>query len=201
VIAWHRLGLRWLALLNATACAAVPVAHDDTHIRNSAPTRYKVTMVSAGIASKAPDGEPWHRKNPSELVPIFKSLATLSRISFAAEALEALLTPDTATDIPPLPIVEVRVGDALLGSTISQPTLSPKWNWPFALDLATGDHRSDSQISFIVRDSDAGAVLAKYETSVGEILGDDERRQARKSRHSTPKRSRLIGYFRLGFAD
>lgn len=94
-------------------------------------------------------------------------------IPFASEAVAALVVPETGTNIPPIPLVEVRVGGEMLGSSISRPTLTPKWNWPFALD--TRDYKSDSQISFIVRDGDGERLLAKYETSVGEILAKPDR--------------------------
>jgi hypothetical protein len=86
----------------------------------------------------------------------------------ASEAVAALVAPTTDADIPPIPLVEVRVGGEMLGSSISQPTLTPKWNWPFALD--TRDYKPDGQISFIVRDGDGEKLLGKFETSVGEIL-------------------------------
>jgi hypothetical protein len=157
-----------LPLLTAGACATAPSAPPDIQLGGSGPTRYKVTVVSASIASATPDGQPWHSEKPSNLLPLFKSLATLSRIPFASEAVAALVAPETGADVPPIPLVEVRVGGEMLGSSISRPTLTPKWNWSFALD--TRDYKYDSQISFVVRDGDGEKLLAKYETSIGEIL-------------------------------
>jgi len=63
-------------------------------------------------------------------------------------------------------LVEVRVGDETLQSGIRRTTLTPKWNWPFALN----HYKSDSQISFFVRDADGGGSLGQYPLTVGKLM-------------------------------
>jgi hypothetical protein len=47
-----------LFLLTTSGCGVTPTVQNDTGIPNSRPARYKVTAVSASIASTIPAGQP-----------------------------------------------------------------------------------------------------------------------------------------------
>jgi len=130
---------------------------------------YKVTIVAASISASRPNGQPWHTQEPGAGVKIVKSLATLSRVPLLPEVIDAFEQERRASaSVSPSPLVEVHVGKLVLDSGPIRTTLSPRWNWSFALDPQ--EYADGDPITFVVRDADGQEELGRYQTTVANLI-------------------------------
>jgi hypothetical protein len=160
------------SLVTAGACATSAPIPPATQPAEAGPTRYKVTVVSAGIEEKDPDQKPWHEQEPTRLMSTVAILAA-SWSPVAAGIVSLVASPEKGSELRPSPYVEVLFDGEKLRSGIRLMTVSPTWKWSFAVEA--NDHLFDGPITFWVRDGydedgKGERLLGKYETKVQALV-------------------------------
>jgi hypothetical protein len=74
-----------------------------------------------------------------------------------------------ATEYPPSPYVELKIGAQTFATLPAGPTLSPRWLYPFAVDI-TGMDMSEPVI-ILVRDAYDNGVISQARMTLAELIG------------------------------
>jgi hypothetical protein len=146
----------------------------------AAPTygnRYRLKVVAASINPTRPDGSAWHMKPPDRGgMMLLGILVGASFGGMAGAEMGANVGGAMAGDAkmhPPSPRAELRIGGQLFETFPVPATLSPRWDYGFALDVR--DFGPTTRVVLAVRDVDGDEVVGEKSMTLADLLGTPSR--------------------------
>jgi hypothetical protein len=130
--------------------------------------RYKITIVEAALASHRPDGSAWHVRQPDGSAMLIGGLAGVALGNPLVGLAVGGALEGGATEHPPSPYVELKIGAQTFATLPAGATLSPRWLYPFAVDI-TGMDMSEPVI-ILVRDAYDKGVISQARMPLAELI-------------------------------
>ena len=162
--------LRYVALVAVVGgCSARQHGSTATDDHGFTPGLYVLTVKSATIEQRRPDGSPWHETKPDKTMFVVGALAGLAvgQPELGASVGDALSDPG-GEPLPPSAYVRIRaLGRTLTTQSVEQ-SYSPTWNETLALD-ARALSGQESAIIWII-DSTNETLIASGSVSLTELL-------------------------------
>jgi hypothetical protein len=131
--------------------------------------RYKVTIVNASIASKRPDGKPWHVQRPNGALKLVAGVAgRFLGVGDTGAEIGAMVSGGEK-EVAPRAYVELHVAGTSYRTFAEDPTLAPAWNHELAVDLdGVG---LDSPVVLLIKDGLDDGVIGQGQLTVGQLIG------------------------------
>jgi hypothetical protein len=131
--------------------------------------RYKVTVVNASIASRRPDGKPWHVQRPNGTLKLVAGVAGRFLGMGDAGAEVGAMVSGSDREIGPRAYVELHIAGTSYRTFAEDPSLAPAWNHELAVDL--DGVLLDSPVVFLVKDGLDDGVIGQGQLTVGQLIG------------------------------
>ncbi len=134
-----------------------------------APGLYVLTVKSATIEKRRPDGSPWHETKPDKTMFVVGALAGLAvgQPELGASVGDALSDPGGAP-LPPSAYVRIRALGRTLTTQAVEQSYSPTWNETLGLDARTLTG-PESAIIWVI-DSTNETLIASGSASITKLL-------------------------------
>jgi hypothetical protein len=135
---------------------------------SAASSRYKITVVEAALASHRADGSAWHIRQPDGSATLIGGLAGIALGNPLVGLAVGGALEGSPTAYPPSPYVELKIGAQTFVTLPAGPTLSPRWQYPFAVDIAGMD--MSEPVIILVRDAYDRGVISQARLSLAELI-------------------------------